>query len=111
MASRSLKEKTAMWENDPHCYWCGRLTKIYGNSKDFKLPDDAATIDHVYAGRDPRRLEFKRNKKPSPVVLACLKCNKQRGGRTLEQQEKKFNKTERKFYTTKILREMIRNKK
>lgn len=102
MSNRSIQEKIAMWKENPHCYWCGIETVVYTNvPRDFVFPDNAATIDHVYPINDPRRLEFKKKKKPSPVVLACKKCNWERGSKSLEKTEKKFNKTDREFWTNK----------
>jgi hypothetical protein len=108
MARRPTATKLAMWQVDPHCYWCGRVTVIYNGYPNGKtIPIDAATIDHVYPITDPRRQEFKAKGIPSPVVLACNKCNWERGSKQLEIMEEDFNKTERTFWTIEKLIKVV----
>jgi hypothetical protein len=108
MARRPTATKLAMWQADPHCYWCGRLTVIYNEYPNGKvIPGDAATIDHVYPTNDPRRQEFKAKRIPSPVVLACNKCNWERGSKKLELMEEEFDKPERTFWTIEKLIEVV----
>jgi hypothetical protein len=61
-----------LWDADPHCYWCKRVT-VFMNPADGRLPDDAATLDHLYS-----RLNPDRDRDPHTAVLACRKCNQER---------------------------------
>jgi hypothetical protein len=60
-----------LWRRDPRCFWCGRVTKFDEHDA------DAATVEHVYHRRHPKRKGGRRFL-PS-VVLACRKCNNERG--------------------------------
>src|SRR5437868_8874207 len=61
-----------LWRRDPHCFWCGRITKF-----DEYYSDDAATVEHIYHRRHPKRHNGRRHL-PS-IVLACRRCNNERG--------------------------------
>ena len=56
------------------CHWCKCVTRLLlrksGRLQGGNLPDDAATLDHLYA--KPRIGK-------GETVLACHKCNKTRG--------------------------------
>jgi hypothetical protein len=63
----------------PYCHWCEiELVWYYipgghNNADHGKLPDNFATIEHIYTKNDgPRPTKGK-------LVLACLKCNHDRG--------------------------------
>jgi hypothetical protein len=61
-----------LWRRDPHCFWCGRVTRF-----DEHYTDDAATVEHVYHRAHPKRRSPKRHL--PATVLACRKCNSERG--------------------------------
>lgn len=52
------------------CHWCGRRVRLV---KAKFLPDDAATIDHLHERNGMGMRES------HDVVLACHKCNHDRG--------------------------------
>jgi hypothetical protein len=68
----SAKEfRRKLWLENPLCHWCGIETIWIELKNGGKLPDDAATIDHLYT-----RYELeKRQEMGNPRVLACNKCN------------------------------------
>jgi len=93
MTNRSYRYKKELYEKSPNCYWCGeQMTLYHGVPSGEKLPDNAVTIEHIFAIKDKRRKYFKKIKTPSPVVLACNKCNNKRKGKSLVSYEEKFNK-------------------
>lgn len=57
-----------LWARDPRCLWCGVETRIDGVHE-----DDAATLDHLH-----RRGQRATRYLPT-VVLACRRCNNDRG--------------------------------
>ena len=59
-----------LWE----CWWCGRLVQIV-ECNDGKLPDDAATIDHLDSRLNPLRGKSRGRRR----VMACHACNHERG--------------------------------
>lgn len=77
-----------MWDYCPNCFWCGRKTEyIKVNWKIVtggQVPDNVATIEHLYSKKDQRRHDCKRLRIPSPTVIACYKCNHKRGGEYAE---------------------------
>ena len=67
--------RRALMEKDPHCIYCAVEVKEYNLLPHQKMPDDQATIDHLYEKYDKRRYEnFGFNNK----VLSCAKCNHDR---------------------------------
>jgi len=68
-----------LWHTDPHCSHCGQLTILVDPQKDRPFYDNEATIDHVYSRLDPRRYVPKQ-KGEVRRILACRKCNGERGG-------------------------------
>jgi 5-methylcytosine-specific restriction endonuclease McrA len=72
LSKKELRQQ--LWNEDPHCYWCGVFTEepIQNGGR---LSDDTATLDHLYT-----RYEMeKRVSEGNPFVLACNKCNHDRG--------------------------------
>lgn len=65
MATSNTKRKINLWRENPSCSHCGTFTKMYHRLelKGIEPPDDMATVDHV----------------PGTTVLACWKCNRERG--------------------------------
>ena len=74
MSNREFKLK--LWQADPRCYWCKRLTRLL-NIPEIQgpAPPDLATIDHLVSRYFPERW-IKRNQ---TKVLACYECNARRG--------------------------------
>ena len=69
-----------LWEANPHCHYCGIETIWHSSKHNETLPDNAATIDHVISRLDPRRYLLPYY--PSSLfVLACSRCNHERGAR------------------------------
>jgi len=66
-----------MHENNPCCIWCGEKTVLYEKYIAY-LSDDAATVDHLFVRKDPRRIYCKKHGIPSLLILACHKCNQRR---------------------------------
>jgi hypothetical protein len=64
--------RRVLWTRDPRCFWCGRLTDIRT-----EWLDKSATVEHLYSRRHPKRGSA-RKYLPS-TVLACRKCNSERG--------------------------------
>lgn len=58
-----------LWQRDPRCLWCGRVTRIEGVHE-----QDAATLDHLR-----RKSQRARPSSLPGTVLACKECNHARG--------------------------------
>ena len=84
MASNREK-KLKLFERDPYCHWCGRLT-ILTNVKEIKGPPNPlmATVDHLISRYRPERWV---KAQPGEVrqVLSCFECN---GRRAAEEAKK-----------------------
>lgn len=69
------RQRTLLWrQQNGLCHWCNqptRLLKLNGG----KVPDDAATIDHLDSRLNPERGKHKGELRH---VMACSKCNQQR---------------------------------
>jgi hypothetical protein len=81
-----VKRRQKMVERFPFCYWCERFLIEYPPDafRKGKLPDDFATIDHVYSrmnGTRPLRGVW---------VLCCPPCNHMRS----KQEERELGKAE-----------------
>lgn len=89
MSGRSLKIKQkVLEEQNGLCYWCGRKLIFTGRSYGHNpLPDNYATVDHIFPYGDPIRKLYKKNNTPSPFVVACPSCNLKRGNLLIEQME------------------------
>jgi len=61
-----------LWRRDPRCFWCGVVTRFEEH-----YSDDAATVEHVYHRRYPKRHDPRRHL--PGTVLACKRCNNDRG--------------------------------
>jgi hypothetical protein len=68
------KQRTKMFAENPHCYWCGKELVLWEGDSG-KMPDNGATIDHLYSRLHPLRL-----KKTGDLrrVLSCRWCNNER---------------------------------
>jgi hypothetical protein len=74
MSTAIRKRKLNLWKKDPHCFWCEELTIIHKHKQGRKIPDNAATLDHIVTRLNPLRGKIK-----GRTVLACNRCNFLRG--------------------------------
>lgn len=72
MASNK-KRKLKLWSENPHCHWCGCLTVLANTHV-----ENQATVDHLYSRYNPARYLDRGHDEPT-TVLACYKCNHERG--------------------------------
>ena len=79
------ERKLRLFESNPHCYYCGKLTTIDIPKDGEKNPDNMATIDHIYSKFDVRRYEPSYKDCSVKTVLSCRKCNDSRAH--LEEQQ------------------------
>ena len=75
MSNRSLK--FGLYQKDPRCHWCGRITKLICDSNIRHVDPLMATIDHVVSRYHVHRW-VKKNGKHKHKVLACYECNHNR---------------------------------
>jgi hypothetical protein len=68
--------KQQLMSKNPYCYWCGQKL-VYFDNNGGRVPDNFATIDHLYSKLDGRRFDPKM--KCKTLVLSCFKCNQERG--------------------------------
>ena len=80
---RILKMRLRLFRANPHCFWCGQLTR-YGAVRDPRQ----TTVDHLYSRLHPERASRYREQKGVLHVLACAACNNERG--VCEQQQRPF---------------------
>jgi hypothetical protein len=64
-----------LWQEDPHCYWCGQTTVLPHPGLPQDLPT-MATVDHLYSRFHPARHQLPR--RDDYTVLACQACNRAR---------------------------------
>lgn len=69
MSSKTAKHKLKLWFSDNRCRKCGCKTIL---CDDQRLPDNAATIEHIFPSGHPRRKE-------NIITLYCNKCNQKSG--------------------------------
>ena len=78
MADRLRRRKLKLWNQNPHCFFCGVLTELApANDSFFKKKDNTTTIEHLNTRYNPKRWLPGNNKERT--VLACNKCNLERG--------------------------------
>jgi hypothetical protein len=70
------KQLLKMWNEDPHCHWCGRMTTLEGRDGN-KLSAETATLDHLYSRLNSRRKTVNRTMEKRRL-LACYECNQRR---------------------------------
>src|SRR5688500_8177221 len=80
-AQRRVKRRKRLWRKDSRCHWCGVETLLWQHMPGQTQPDNLATLDHLYAGNDPRRSGKVAIRQ---TVLACRRCNGRRGCMLLE---------------------------
>ncbi len=76
MSNRSRKLR--LFKRDPHCYYCGVEVREIVVPRGKKIPDDMATVEHLYSKLDYRRHD-PNDGKEERTVLACYKCNSEKG--------------------------------
>lgn len=85
--SREVKKSLmlVLWEREGgRCYWCDAGCIVVGAGQSGAIPALAATIDHLVPSSHKRvveRTEGKGRHHPDLCVLACHRCNNQRGAR------------------------------
>lgn len=72
------KRKLQLLEQYPFCHWCGCKVFDHKTRQGESQAANLATIDHIYPRGDDRR-ELIRYKRGRSLVLACKKCNEERG--------------------------------
>lgn len=70
-------KRAKLFQENPHCYWCGRLTQLVTRERGQRPPADMATIDHLRPRSDPTRREIPRPGEKR-LVNACYECNNRR---------------------------------
>jgi len=74
---RMRKRKLKLFSRSPFCHWCGIETIVWKPKRHARIPDNAATVDHLYT-----RFDWMKGKTEPGVeatVLSCNKCNFERG--------------------------------
>ena len=66
-----------LWNRqDGLCFWCGcKMVRLEPQAKRKQFPDNACTLDHLDDKFDPERGKKTGRRR----VLACRKCNQDRG--------------------------------
>lgn len=75
MSNKSRKIR--LFHRNPRCYYCGVIVRIVNVPKGKRIPDDMATLEHLYSRLDYRRHD-KNDGKTERTVLSCHKCNQER---------------------------------
>ena len=75
-----------LWHKDPHCHWCGTETVLRQRDGFGRMHPTDATLDHLFPKYHP--LKGKTIRGEEVTVLACYKCNNERGNTYM--QEKKL---------------------
>jgi hypothetical protein len=72
-----LARRLRMFRRDQHCYWCAAQTRL-----DAEGESNHATVDHLYSKLHPLRPTYQKSGHDRGAVLhvlACAKCNQERG--------------------------------
>ena len=83
---KAIREK--LWENGPHCHWCGVLTmwpRSFAPGE--RIPNETASVDHLYTKLNPLREVY-----PDEFVLACVGCNSSRHEHDLLSSEERWKR-------------------
>jgi hypothetical protein len=78
MTGSNRRRTLNLWKKNDRCYWCGRKTIIFKYKRHKKVPPNAATTDHLISRLNPLRGNVR-----GITVLACNKCNHERGVREM----------------------------
>ncbi len=73
-----------LMKKDPHCYWCGVEVIYYRLIKHEKVPDNFATLDHLHTRYTLAVKRATAGQHKPVTVLACWKCNNERGKKETE---------------------------
>lgn len=60
-------------EQNPFCYFCKKEVRVYPHKEGIAPKDNTATIEHLKTKHEREKGEY------TQKVLACLKCNMDRG--------------------------------
>ncbi len=73
------ERRKRLFEENPHCCYCGVLT-VLTNTVGGQMPPNAATVEHIYPRLHPKRREpnYSQEKR---LALACFKCNNEKSVR------------------------------
>ena len=98
---RVIRRRINLLAADPHCYYCGTGVRYYPLAEGEVIPDDFATIEHVYTLNDgprPPRGE---------QVLACYRCNQDKGvaDQARAERERKLRQQHLTYRIGEVLRE------
>lgn len=79
-AEKARKRRRIFREQSGLCYWC-RQPMVIVEKQDQRTdwPNDMATFEHLDPKGDPNRGRIYHQRR---IVLACYKCNHERGIRT-----------------------------
>lgn len=81
--SKNLTPREArnlMWRADPHCHWCGKLTRLPAprvKGVKHRQEHDWATLDHLVSRLEPSKRQAHKTGERR-WVLACFACNVRR---------------------------------
>jgi hypothetical protein len=76
--NRLSRRRKRLWDKNPHCHWCGKITVLPdGRPKIKRPPLNLATIDHLNSRHSPDRHK-PNNGQEIRTVLACWQCNNER---------------------------------
>ena len=73
--SKNQRLRLRLWRKNPHCYWCGIVTKWFARNP---APPDGATLDHIRSRYVPERSRREGLWRNGIIVLACWRCNNER---------------------------------
>ena len=100
-SKKSSIQRTKLWKENPHCYYCGILTvppelRTETQKKNHFNFSNMATLEHLYSRLNPKRQE--KYSKARRHVLACYKCNSEKALEDtnlnfIEEHRKRSNKT------------------
>ena len=83
-SKRMVKRKIALWDKQRGlCFWCGQQTVLTVGWNRGRQSAEIATIDHLRCKYSPDRCEPPIGPDEEMTVLACYKCNQERG-KTIE---------------------------
>lgn len=85
---------------NPHCYYCGVLLiyyKVAEVPKGQSLPNNFATIEHLIDRYDQKNRQKIKKGRGKNLVLACYKCNHDRGERRTKEMDQDLLKIRNKI--------------
>jgi 5-methylcytosine-specific restriction endonuclease McrA len=77
---RLRRIRKRLWDQDKRCHYCKEETVWWVKEGKEKMPPNAATLDHIISRLNPVRHTLPYYPS-SLIVLACNKCNNERGAR------------------------------